>query len=80
MPKITFENRHGIYSIEHYEEIETLDDVFEMLIQPVLIAAGFHPDNIKEEIEYAKEEMFENNLTPIPDFNDDEDVNCPDGE
>ena len=43
--KMTFTDLNGTYTIER-ECGETLDDVFEELVIPTLLAAGYHRDTI----------------------------------
>ena len=46
--KIVFKNEFGRYSAEINKEEATLDEVFEYLVDPVLRAAGYDPDNIRK--------------------------------
>ena len=44
---ITFKHEYGEYSITINEAEMTLDRVLEVLVSPVLRAAGYHFDNIE---------------------------------
>lgn len=44
---IEFENQFGNYSIVSKEHIETLDELFDALIIPMLLAAGYQPKTIQ---------------------------------
>lgn len=46
--KLTLENEFGTYSVETSYPCVGLSDVIESLMVPVLLAAGYSPENIKE--------------------------------
>ena len=47
MAKLTFENKHGTYSIELTDsEVEVYHDFIEFLVQPLSLAAGWHPETV----------------------------------
>lgn len=46
--KLTLENEYGIYAVEVNKSNMEISDVFETLIAPILLAAGYSTDNIKE--------------------------------
>ena len=48
MRKITLEDEHGTYSIETVDEPVTIDQIFETLIIPALLAAGFGEGTIND--------------------------------
>ena len=48
MRKITLEDEHGTYSIELTDDLATLSAVVSDLIIPVLLAAGYQPETIKD--------------------------------
>lgn len=50
MSKITLENENGVYSIQCCDEQLKIDDVFDYLIIPMLLAAGYHPETINRYI------------------------------
>ena len=47
MTRITLENEHGKYIVEIKKESITLESVMDDLIQPVLLAAGYHESTIE---------------------------------
>lgn len=57
MPKITFENEFGVYTIDSKVSVETIDQAFETLITPLLLAAGYQPETIEEQIDYEKQDL-----------------------
>jgi hypothetical protein len=46
--KIELQNEHGAYTIELKEEVIVLDDYIQLLIIPLLLAAGFQQRTIEE--------------------------------
>ncbi len=44
--KITFENEDGKYVVEVYMDTMNIYDVETLLIQPVLLAAGYQPNSV----------------------------------
>ena len=50
--KIVLENENGIYTIESKDIYMHINEHFNHLIIPVLLAAGFSPNNIKEAMEF----------------------------
>lgn len=48
MSKITFEDEHGVYAVEVRKEGMTIVAVIDDLIKPVLLAAGYHPENVAD--------------------------------
>lgn len=49
--EITLRDDHGIYSIKVYpENIGNLDDVMNLLVRPVLLAAGYGEKSVDEYI------------------------------
>lgn len=46
--KITLENQYGTFTVETKEHEITLVEVFENLIIPVLLSAGYHNESIKD--------------------------------
>lgn len=46
--KITLENENGTYSIEVDKIMMNLDDMQTDLLEPVLLAASYHPTIVKE--------------------------------
>jgi hypothetical protein len=49
--KITLTDTNGTYTIEIDKEFVHMEEYIELLIKPVLLAAGFHPDTIKKYID-----------------------------
>jgi len=50
MTEITFKNENGEYTIRVPQEGMTLNSVFEYIIEPVLLAAGYSKELIDEYI------------------------------
>ena len=50
MNKITMESSSGTFTISLGYELEAIEDVIYSLVVPCLLAAGFHPDTVKEYI------------------------------
>ena len=50
MTSITFENENGMYTISLIDNVVLLDDVMRDLIRPILLAAGYQPENINDYI------------------------------
>ena len=48
MRKITLEDEYGTYSVETTQDPVTIDQIFEGLIIPVLLAAGFGEGTIND--------------------------------
>lgn len=57
MTRITLETIDGKYSIETPRDDLDIDGAIDCLIEPLLLAAGYHPDTVarafSEETEYA---------------------------
>ena len=53
--KITLENEYGVYSVETFKSTDGIDSMFENLIAPLLLAAGYHPETIRDQFEHEKE-------------------------
>ncbi len=47
--ELTLRNANGEYSVKLNDLNETLTDVIQYAIIPVLLAAGYHPNAIKEQ-------------------------------
>lgn len=58
MNKITYTNSSGTYTIETNDDYEYLGDVFDYLIEPVLLAAGYQQGGIDK---FLKNEMERGN-------------------
>lgn len=56
MKKITLETEYGTYTVENKNTGDDINSVMEEIVIPVLMAAGFHPNTVKDEVEYQKEE------------------------
>ena len=50
MTKIEFTNEYGTYTIELNRDLETVDDVMQWLVKPVLVAATYQLENIEDYI------------------------------
>lgn len=48
--RVTLENENGVYVVETLEGTDTLVNVLLLLIVPVLLAAGYPPEQISSEI------------------------------
>ena len=48
MTSITLYNQYGDYTISLNEDDLNMDDMFSELIKPLLLAAGYQPENIDE--------------------------------
>ena len=59
MRKITLEDAHGTYSIETVDEPVTIDEIFETLIIPALLAAGFNIETINDFLDVETTEPWE---------------------
>jgi len=46
MSKISLTDEYGTYTIDCFDELSTLTDMFERLVIPVLVAAGFSRESI----------------------------------
>jgi hypothetical protein len=46
--KITLESEYGKYEIEVPGNDLDVNDVVESLLKPVMLAAGYHPDNVND--------------------------------
>jgi hypothetical protein len=50
--KIKIENENGIYSIKSKEKCNHINEYFNQLIIPALLAVGFTPNVIKDAMEH----------------------------
>jgi len=50
MTKITLETINGYFTVELSEDVVFLDDVMQDLVKPILLAAGYQPENINDYI------------------------------
>lgn len=46
--KLTLENEHGAFSVELSRDSMPLPDAIEYLIEPLLIAAGYDAESVRE--------------------------------
>ncbi len=46
--KITLENEHGSFSVELSRDSMSLSDAVEYLVEPLLIAAGYDAESVRE--------------------------------
>lgn len=46
MTRITLKDENGTYLVESTQDFITIDDMFEQLIEPVLLAAGYSQELI----------------------------------
>lgn len=49
--KVTLENENGVYVVQTNIIEMDIDEIMILLIKPVLLAAGYHTDNISNYIE-----------------------------
>lgn len=50
MTKLTLETEYGTYSVEVNEDDMNITDVFDRLLIPVLLSAGYDEHSIKEQL------------------------------
>jgi len=48
MVSIEMKNEYGVYKIECEEDYVNIYELADHLIKPMLLAAGFHPNNVTE--------------------------------
>ena len=51
MTKITLENKYGVFSVEYKSELNNINDLFENLVEPVLLSAGYSKELINDYFE-----------------------------
>jgi len=51
MMSIVLTDSNGTYTVKLDREFVTLEEYIELLVKPVLLAAGFHPDSINRYID-----------------------------